>query len=296
MENKINLAELLKDCPKGMELDCTMWDSEAKVFLKEVSNGNYVYPIEVIVKYDNTEYLKSFTKYGAFNDLPYCKCVIFPKGKTTWEGFVPPCKFKDEDVFRIKSGKYYLCIRNLFDEFDNIIFHKDDTYYSPEDGYLIPSNSNIPYKVEYYVDEYFRTHEAKTLIKPKFKVGDKIKTKVGTSTMIETKSEKLTIIEIKSDGYILEEVPGKFSVLPFVAEDYWELVPDKFDITTLKPFDKVLMRSSNAREWVATFYSHKNNNNFYGCGMCCDQCIPYEGNEHLLGTTDACDEYYKNWK
>ena len=24
---KINVAELLKDCPKGMELDCTLWDN-----------------------------------------------------------------------------------------------------------------------------------------------------------------------------------------------------------------------------------------------------------------------------
>lgn len=26
------------------------------------------------------------------------------------------------------------------------------------------------------------------------------------------------------------------------------------------------------------------------------QCIPYEGNEHLLGKTDDCDEFYKTWK
>ena len=26
MENKINIAELLKDCPEGMELDCTMFN------------------------------------------------------------------------------------------------------------------------------------------------------------------------------------------------------------------------------------------------------------------------------
>lgn len=24
-----------------------------------------------------------------------------------------------------------------------------------------------------------------------------------------------------------------------------------------------------------------------------DECIPYEGNEHLLGTTNNCDECYK---
>ena len=69
----------------------------------------------------------------------------------------------------------------------------------------------------------------------------------------------------------------------------------KFDITTLKPFDKVLMRSSNAREWDATLFSHYSNNKFYGCGMCCDQCIPYEGNEPLLGTTNDCDDFYINW-
>ena len=26
MENKINIAELLKECPEGMELDCVMFD------------------------------------------------------------------------------------------------------------------------------------------------------------------------------------------------------------------------------------------------------------------------------
>lgn len=33
MENKINLVELLKDCPQGMELDCTIYDG---VTLKSV--------------------------------------------------------------------------------------------------------------------------------------------------------------------------------------------------------------------------------------------------------------------
>lgn len=91
---------------------------------------------------------------------------------------------------------------------------------------------------------------------------------------------------------------GECCIFPSKDQRDWskfEEAKPKFDITTLKPFDKVLMRSSNAREWVATFYSHYSNNKFYGCGMCCDQCIPYEGNEHLLGTTNDCIEYYKTW-
>lgn len=27
MKNRINIAELLKDCPKGMELDCLMFEN-----------------------------------------------------------------------------------------------------------------------------------------------------------------------------------------------------------------------------------------------------------------------------
>lgn len=25
------------------------------------------------------------------------------------------------------------------------------------------------------------------------------------------------------------------------------------------------------------------------------QCVPYEGNEHLLDTNNNCDEYFKTW-
>lgn len=60
----------------------------------------------------------------------------------------------------IKKGKYYVCIRNLFDEFDNIIFHKGYEYYSPEDGKLIPDNSNIPYEV-ICINDYFRIYTNK---------------------------------------------------------------------------------------------------------------------------------------
>ena len=44
-----------------------------------------------------------FCKNGCYTAHKLSKCVIFPKGKTTWEGFVPPCKFKDGDVIYVKS-------------------------------------------------------------------------------------------------------------------------------------------------------------------------------------------------
>lgn len=57
-----------------------------------------------------------------------------------------------------------------------------------------------------------------------------------------------------------------------------------------KPFDKVLVRDLDVEVWCASFFSHS----FYQCSgvyYCIDriyyhQCIPYEGNEHLVGTTN----------
>jgi len=54
-----------------------------------------------------------------------------------------------------------------------------------------------------------------------------------------------------------------------------------------KPFDKVLVRDDETSEWKANFYSQMGAFGGYECisGVWGD-CIPYEGNEHLLGTTD----------
>lgn len=58
-----------------------------------------------------------------------------------------------------------------------------------------------------------------------------------------------------------------------------------------KPFDKVLARDDNPNsEWFATTFSHycKHNTDYPYCVSrgWFRFCIPYEGNEHLLGTTN----------
>jgi len=54
-----------------------------------------------------------------------------------------------------------------------------------------------------------------------------------------------------------------------------------------KPKEWVLVRDDDGDEWSLNVYSHKHGDFFYGigCGWC--QCIPYEGNEHLLGTSNS---------
>ena len=54
----------------------------------------------------------------------------------------------------------------------------------------------------------------------------------------------------------------------------------------LKPFDKVLVRDSKSDYWRATLFSHIDKNGCYYCVWASwNYCIPYEGNESLLGTT-----------
>lgn len=55
-----------------------------------------------------------------------------------------------------------------------------------------------------------------------------------------------------------------------------------------KPFDKVLVRVSKKCTWNADFYSYYDDRNkvYIGIGSISKYCIPYKGNEHLLGTIE----------
>lgn len=58
-----------------------------------------------------------------------------------------------------------------------------------------------------------------------------------------------------------------------------------------KPFDKVLVRDSNNQTWRCAIFSHKlDEGHFIASTNCWLQCIPYEGNEYLVGTTDKPKE------
>ena len=94
---------------------------------------------------------------------------------------------------------------------------------------------------------------------------------------------------------------GVTFVLKFSEQDNWELVPNKFDITTLKPFTEVLVRYDNDNPWMTAHFSHYMKDvewelPYFASGACFRQCIPYEGNEHLRGTTKDCEDFYKTWK
>lgn len=85
----------------------------------------------------------------------------------------------------------------------------------------------------------------------------------------------------------------------FDRQDDWELVPDKFDVTTLVPFEsRVLVRDLEEDKWkpaIFGYYIGKPDFCVLG-GTCWLCCIPFEGNEHLMGKIDDCADYFKTWE
>lgn len=62
----------------------------------------------------------------------------------------------------------------------------------------------------------------------------------------------------------------------------WEV---KKEEQKFEPYQKVLVRQGDGTVWFADLFAFRNSE--YVCvGSHWEQCIPYEGNEHLLGTTE----------
>lgn len=302
---KINIAELLRDCPTGMELDCTICDN---VCLDEVTP----HMIKCFIKNNayNTIY---FNHDGTYLTAQNAKCVIFPKGKTTWEGFQRP--FKDGDVVYIQSLYEYIAIykktncKNLYKHaaicisFNNRLLSDNNILCCEEDVKKIRLATEEEKQKLFdaiKANGYKWNPETKTLeklIEPKFKVGDRVRYK-GDTTVI-------TITGIKDDYYFIQFYNPKKNDyqterFSFKDQDKYELVPNKFDFTTLKPFESRVLVRTNNRKWVAAFYSHYDkDSSLHHCvvgGLWYEQCVPYNGNEYLLNTTNNCDNYYKTWE
>ena len=85
-------------------------------------------------------------------------------------------------------------------------------------------------------------------------------------------------------------------------ERFWDKPKEeKFDVNTLQPFDKVLVRDFLNEDWMADFFERIDKNAGYYNATCVtshwEQCIPYnEETKHLLGMREDCPEYYKWWE
>jgi hypothetical protein len=302
MENRINVAKLLKDCPKGMELDCIMY---GVVKIEDINLNDKSYPISIETK---SGFRTKLTKYGQNVSLEEAECVIFPKGKTTWEGFQRPIVdgdilsyqhvgFKNRTIYiymyhNRMNTTYYVALSGYSGSEFLINYQEGYALNSYNDTVRLATEEERQKLFKAIKDNGFRWNaETKTLeklVNPNFKVGNKIirKGRKGIDYPIE-------VLAIENGRYKLPAMS-----MPIDSQDEWELVSDKFDITTLKPFEsRVLVRNADGYLWKPAIYGFSYSKMCYVVGgLHWVQCIPYEENKHLIGTTDDCSDFYKTWE
>lgn len=168
---------------------------------------------------------------------------------------------------------------------------KDDLHIDKQDYRLASDEEKQKFFDAIKAHGYKWNAKTKTLKKlPKFKVGDRIKSIYN--------GFQYDIKELTDTHYTLVEVEDKFKYTePIIEDKNWELVPYKFDINTLVPFeDKVLVRNDESQRWLPAFWGYKVVDGFITTFGWCKYCIPYKGNEILFKTNDDCDDYFKTWE
>ena len=101
-------------------------------------------------------------------------------------------------------------------------------------------------------------------------------------------------------GRLYTSYEGECMLFPSKEQRDWskfKVKKPKFDLNTLQPFDKVLIRDKIIDKWKCSLFSHIVNGD-YGCKYSCigslyAMCIPYnDDTKHLVGTTDEPPEFY----
>lgn len=283
MNENLDLVKVLKDCPKGMELDCTMYENVT--FVEVCKDTNTLYPIYCITTDENGNRSGcSFTKNGYASPRKSAKCVIFPKGKTTWKGFQRPFKDGDilyidynddeEDTYKqyqytfilkeIREGKIY-CHCYIDECIDDVNINERFDTFSLTNKTYIPRFATEEEKQRLFKvlkDKGYKWNDgAKTLEKlivPKFKVGDKIKEKneiFPSTRIISYYNESIGYFTTINDCVRIED------------QDDWELVPThKFNIG-----DRIKHKHENFRgERTITSYEK------HGYWTSINDCIHYK--------------------
>lgn len=141
---------------------------------------------------------------------------------------------------------------------------------------------------------YFVLEKVAKSEEPKFKVGDTVRVVrkyVSGSFRWAPSMDKA----VGRTGMVLSGNNTTYLVdIPGVPENPWyycaeslELVKEEENNCRFKPFDRVLVRDNDKQAWKADIFSHIDSCSPHEFRCACAiwrQCIPYEGNEHLLGT------------
>lgn len=238
MENKINIAEILRDMPKGTKLYSPLF---GKCECIEVVNSKY--PIVIKAQSANGAVTEDFSGNGRFIDgLEDAECLLFPSAKMRcWDKF-----FKRGDVVVSRPGRMMAIFEGWV----------DDSYTE------------------------FNTTVNRYMGKEQDSWGEEEVCSIRVFSKA-TNEERAEFIAAAENHYGGKYNPKTLRVEPVKVSK---------SMCSFKPFDKVLVRCNEDSVWRCELFSHYNTFNKQCPYVCLSSvykcCIPYEDNQHLLGTTN----------
>ena len=322
MEEKINIAAILKDKPQGTKL--YDWLHNIDVELDTISTTDTETVVWCTNETDNNTtchrgYSEFGTVRGCFDGLQ----ILLPsKEMRDWRKFgwqkgdvlvskdnvyIIFEKFEDDTYTRFK-GKHY-----LWKECDEEDYNKEETKIL---------TSVFEKATDDVAQTYIKTIEERLggklnletleIEKSEFKDGDIVMSDSGTIVLVRgiSLTRKIYYHAYMRNEYIyINQVEGEFfsriSRIKRFATDSekqqlfdalakegkrWDSekkqIVDLKPKVELKPFDRVLVRNCKSENWRANLLGYIDKDGFYCCVWAnWAYCIPYIGNESLLGTT-----------
>lgn len=284
----MNITEILKNCPKDMKLYSPVY-GEMKFIQIMTSTGN----IHCRTSKGDPHYFYPDGKYEREGE-----CVLFPsKEQRDWSKFQIPFKFGDIVAMYNKQYQHTnIGIFNTYthDDYINVVCtnladSNEIKIMDKQDGW---NKQGVRYATEEEKEFFFNLLKeqnyvwtGKELVNT-FDLGDYITNGISVVKITEITDNYYFGYDIKSNA--------GWSLQLHKIKD-WELA--KFNICSLKPYDKILIRFEGC--WYPSLVSYVDRyEGVYTIDHTniVEKVIPFEGNEHLIGKHDDPDPYYITWE
>ena len=233
----MNIAEILKNCPKGTMLYSPICGEVEFECVTTLGNIRCI---------ENSYCKRLFYPNGTYSENG--EVMLFPsKEQRDWNKFQIPFKFGDIiamyneqykhthiAIFDKYIGDKFMKVvcTNLADSNEIKTFGEDEHWYNLDVRHATDKEKEFFFNLLKEQGYVWTGKELTKVIKPKFKVGDTIT------------NGKLTFkIGYIDDEYYYEVGRNVSNRIFITAQDKWKI--KKFDIHSLKPYDKVLVKNGD---------------------------------------------------
>lgn len=306
-----NIAELLKDCPKGTKLYSPLF---GEVFLYTILSESKFITVRT------ADSITTFNELGQWGDnlrwerFPDAECLLFPsKEVRTWEGWKAPVepKFKvgdwvvKKDGTTFYGGNYAEQITIIeSEEWDKRIWFSSTTWLQENDirlwtiadardGDVLATDNGWTCIFQAFDGYGFSSYcfmDSQKWFCESESEGHTLDSRINGKIHPATKEQRgLLFAKMKEAGYEWDANKKKL-----------RKIKSHYDISNFYAGMPVLVRDYDNSRWSYVQFSHYVGEEcgfkFNACGIPYIQCIPFnEETKHLLGTTDMCPEEFINW-